>query len=94
MKLTWHRHPNFGNPHPCRRSDRARCKFEGTLFIAASANASERAWGLPCGPVSMIVLAERSEKRLVPKADRSRAKWERRQNRVDGTAELTSYPVQ
>jgi hypothetical protein len=83
MKLTWRRHPNYGHPHRRGNQVVGGVTFEATLLIAAEQP----------GPISMIMVAARTEKRLLRTARHMLTVWERRHNRSDGEALLTVLPV-
>lgn len=83
MKLTWRRHPNYGHPHTRGNQVVGGGSFLATLLIAAEQP----------GPVSMIMVRERTEKRLLAKARRVLAAWERKHSRVTGEARLTVLPI-
>lgn len=81
MKLTWRRHPGYGNTKDSHVVGGG--SFLATLWIEA----------LQPGPVSVIVIHECSEKLLRRKGDRSLGKWERRHHCTEGTAIGTILPI-
>ena len=81
MRLTWRRHPGYGDTKTSHVVGGGR--FAATLMIVAEQP----------GPVSMIVLYERSEKLLRRKGDKSLRKWERRHHCTDGTATGIILPI-
>ena len=81
MKLEWRRHPGYGNTKDSHVVGGG--SFLATLMIEA----------VQPGPVSMLMVWARSEKRLLRRARVMLTEWEQKHRCSDGEALLTSLPI-